>query len=293
VVETSLFGWEAAARLAWRGDDPPGALHILDEAEASMGARHGERARRLVRLARAKLILQTPGDLAAASLGVELAAIGGDAVSVGLGRAFTQTARLTLARHEARCGDPRWAISLVQPIQASAQRAGRIPAWAEASLIHAGALARLEDGVRAMRYAWPAIGQLASSGHVSMIADEAVMLAPLLEELIAHAAKAGGRDDPAIAAVVQRLAARGGRLAWMIIDSAQPPAPADPAVPLTSMERRVLGLAAEGLSNAQIAARTLTRLTTIKWHMRNIFQKLDVRSRTAALAQARRAGLDL
>lgn len=43
VVETSLFGWEAAA------------LRILDEAEASMGARHGERAWRLARLARAKL----------------------------------------------------------------------------------------------------------------------------------------------------------------------------------------------------------------------------------------------
>jgi LuxR family maltose regulon positive regulatory protein len=62
---------------------------------------------------------------------------------------------------------------------------------------------------------------------------------------------------------------------------------------LTEMERRVLSLAAEGCSNAQIAERTLTQLTTVKWHMHNIFAKLSVRSRTAAIVQARRAGLDL
>ncbi len=61
--------------------------------------------------------------------------------------------------------------------------------------------------------------------------------------------------------------------------------------PLSDRELEVLGLIAEGLSNREIAERLVLSLGTVKVHTRNIYGKLDVNSRTQALARA--AQLDL
>lgn len=292
VVETSLMGWEAAARVALHDQGVAAALRTFAEAESTVATWHGERARRLVRLARARLVLQCPGEDAISGLRVELEAVCNDEIARSLCRSYAETARLTLARYEARRGDPRRAISIAQPIQAAALKLNRMLVWGEASLIYAGALARQDDHKRALRIAWSAIRRLAAGGYMSAIADEHLLLAPLVDALLAQSDRATDREDHAAVEAVQRLAARCGRQA--LPASGRTPLDEDAApIALTDTERRVLGLAAAGCSNAEIAARTLTQLTTVKWHMHNIFAKLSVRSRTAAIVQARRAGLDL
>jgi LuxR family transcriptional regulator, maltose regulon positive regulatory protein len=61
--------------------------------------------------------------------------------------------------------------------------------------------------------------------------------------------------------------------------------------PLTSREIEVLGLIATGASNAVIAQRLIVSLGTVKKHTANIFGKLQVQSRTQAVARARELGL--
>lgn len=60
---------------------------------------------------------------------------------------------------------------------------------------------------------------------------------------------------------------------------------------LTGRELEVLTLLAHGLSNKEIAARLFVAETTVKSHLRHIFEKLNVLSRTEAIATASRRGL--
>jgi len=56
---------------------------------------------------------------------------------------------------------------------------------------------------------------------------------------------------------------------------------------LTDREAEVLGLVALGLTNGEIAARLVLSRTTVRTHLENIFGKLDVHTRTAAVARQR------
>ena len=64
----------------------------------------------------------------------------------------------------------------------------------------------------------------------------------------------------------------------------------EPSSPLTSREVSVLVLVAEGLTNYAIAYRLGISENTVKNHLRNVHQKLDVRCRTQAVTVATRAG---
>ena len=64
-----------------------------------------------------------------------------------------------------------------------------------------------------------------------------------------------------------------------------------PLAELTSREREILGLLAEGLTNRQIAERLVISEHTVHRHVTNILRKLDVPSRSAAAAIAGRESM--
>ncbi len=57
--------------------------------------------------------------------------------------------------------------------------------------------------------------------------------------------------------------------------------------PLSGRELEILKLIPQGLSNREIGARLFLALDTVKGHNRKIFDKLQVQSRTEAIARAR------
>ncbi|MCK9285866.1 MAG: LuxR C-terminal-related transcriptional regulator [Rhodocyclaceae bacterium] len=57
--------------------------------------------------------------------------------------------------------------------------------------------------------------------------------------------------------------------------------------PLTARQMELLGLLDAGLSNQQLADQIGVSLTTIKWHLQQLYAKFGVSSRSAALARAR------
>ena len=90
--------------------------------------------------------------------------------------------------------------------------------------------------------------------------------------------------------VVFSAAVAGRVLAWFRSGGAG----ADRVVPfpeLTEREREVLDLVARGLTNAEIARRLVVSDKTVRNHVSNVFAKLHVASRAAAVARARDAGL--
>ncbi|HEV6953394.1 MAG TPA: response regulator transcription factor [Promicromonospora sp.] len=69
------------------------------------------------------------------------------------------------------------------------------------------------------------------------------------------------------------------------------PRAAQGAPPLTPREREVLGLVADGLTNAEIAAALVVGVETVRTHVASVLAKLGARDRTQAVVLGYRAGL--
>src|SRR5713101_5018498 len=132
-------------------------------------------------------------------------------------------------------------------------------------------------------------------GYVRIFVDEGPPMAVLLAKLHEHSQK---RPRAALMnvplAYIERLLAllRGERVQEGISPAATSSSTAlTPAQsllnPLTERELEVLRLIAAGLSNRDIAARLVLALSTVKSYVNTIYSKLQVESRTQAVARAR------
>lgn len=64
------------------------------------------------------------------------------------------------------------------------------------------------------------------------------------------------------------------------------------AASISQREQQILQMVCSGLSNNEIAEKCSVSISTVKTHLAHIFRKLNVNSRTKAIAQARALNLD-
>ena len=106
-----------------------------------------------------------------------------------------------------------------------------------------------------------------------------------------RALPAGDYRARAAVASLSRLAQRAHSEALSLADSPQAaPDQQQPAHPFSPREYQVLGLAAQGLTNKEIAFRLGISERTVQFHVNSIFNKTATSSRTEAVALALRKG---
>jgi DNA-binding NarL/FixJ family response regulator len=101
------------------------------------------------------------------------------------------------------------------------------------------------------------------------------------------------RPEEVLAAI--RIVARGDSLLFpaairALAQSRLGPGGQDPTGSLTEREGQILRLMATGLSNAEIAARLMLGVETVKTHVGNVLAKLGARDRTQAVITAYESG---
>ena len=128
------------------------------------------------------------------------------------------------------------------------------------------------------------IAVVAQSEDVRAALAAALDASPAFEVVDAGASVADVSTDAELVVV-----ARDGRGASRVTRAMDPEIMTAPV--LTHREREILALLADGLGNKQIAARLGISTNTVKTQLELLFEKLDVSSRTEAVATAARMGL--
>ncbi|MBJ7356093.1 LuxR C-terminal-related transcriptional regulator [Nocardioides sp.] len=165
------------------------------------------------------------------------------------------------------------AAGLLDRLQEAAQSGGRTGAVIEVLVLRALVAQRQGDPRTALAAVSRALELAEPEGHVQVFVDEGEPMASLL-----RAAAASGHGP----AYLHRLLAGQGATA----PSSRRPRSGDPVEPLSERERDVLRLLATDLSGPEIARRLVVSLNTVRTHTKNIYAKLGVNSRRAAVRRA-------
>lgn len=179
------------------------------------------------------------------------------------------------------------AMGLLVRLLKAAEEGGRIGSLIEILVLQSLAYHLRGDTPAALMPLRRALTLAEPEGYVRMFLDEGLSMMQLLRQAAAREIKP--RQGLATYSV-ELLAAFEAEKRKS--EGKSPLSPTQPLIePLSQRELKILQLIAQGLSNREIGERLFIALDTVKGHNRNIFDKLQVQSRTEAIARARELGL--
>jgi LuxR family maltose regulon positive regulatory protein len=280
VVDTAAFGLDAAVKL-WRGE--AGEVVSLAEMRELAGAYPPRLAlmlscflvRRLLRLGRAE-----EAQAEAAQIG--MTADGGEGVPESASfRDLWWAAEIELA---VAAGRVRQAAALVAEQSRLARKQGRWGRLTELALDEAAISLCSHNPQPAARHLVRAVTLAARRHYLRPFRDRAALVAGLVNETKARDWGFALEEERSFFAAICRDLPLGGGALPAELGGGLSDTP-------TARELELLGLVEAGLSNQQLADRLSVSVATVKWHLYNLYAKLGVSSRSAALSRARGLGL--
>ena len=190
-------------------------------------------------------------------------------------------ARVLIAEYQSVASEDKIkdALGLLSRLLQTAENAKRMGSMLE--ILTAQALAFHAHGEQSQSFASlnRALTLAEPEGYFRFFVNEGESIVGLLKALI-HS-----REDDRLNNYIRKL--------LNAFDKTKPePANAQPLIdPLSERELEVLRLVADGLSNDEISQKLFLALSTVKGHNLRIFNKLQAKSRTEAVARARELGL--
>jgi LuxR family transcriptional regulator, maltose regulon positive regulatory protein len=201
---------------------------------------------------------------------------------------------LTFARWliAAGCAEP--ALPLLARLQKSAENGARGRVVIEVLILQAIAYQAAGDEEKALETLEQALVLAEPESYVRSFIDEGEALTKILRQLLKQNGKRWETENPARLRYVIKLNEASGtseprqktppsqaeNLPWWYIND-----------PLSERELEVMQQLSQGLSNHEIANKLFISTGTVKRHISNIYQKLDVHSRVQAVELARKFGL--
>jgi DNA-binding CsgD family transcriptional regulator len=195
-----------------------------------------------------------------------------------------------LVRARIARGEPDEAAAAVESLREIERLVGTAPVRAHADLADGILAAARGDHDRARTLLEDAVDRFERSGGPFETARARIELATTLVALN-RPDTAEREAAAALHALVELGAPVEAERARRLLDAARRTGSRTGMPEVTARERQVLALLAEGLTNRQIAERLVVSEHTVHRHVTNILRKLDLPSRTAAAAEAVRAGL--
>jgi LuxR family transcriptional regulator, maltose regulon positive regulatory protein len=264
VIDRFVVSQVFLARLKMARSDLVEAQAILSEAEQS--TRQNNFVYRMPEVAAAQvLLLLRQGNLAAAAH-----------------LAQTYDLPIIQARVHLAQANPAAALALLERLRQQMEAKRWENERLNVMVLQAVALSALGQKDQAVQGLGDALALAEPGGFMRIFIDEGLPMAELLSEAIAR----GVATDYA------------GKLLAAFEIEKHPDKPKSElshtqglVEPLSQRELEVLQLIAQGLSNGEIGKRLFLALNTVKGHNRIIFDKLQVQSRTEAVARARQLGL--
>jgi LuxR family maltose regulon positive regulatory protein len=176
---------------------------------------------------------------------------------------------------------------------AEARRQGRVLRAIQVLCLRAAVQAARGNRDEALRTLSEALSIGAIHGACRVFADEGPVLLELLREVAQRGMSIKGSAYEEHASgymqdIVDAIQSRSDRKR----PDTLPLAPSHPDVcGLSERELQILKLVVRGLGNRDLAAQLFLSEATVKWHLRNIYAKLDVSNRSSAIARAHELSL--
>jgi LuxR family maltose regulon positive regulatory protein len=263
VIDRYLLSEMFLARLKLAQGDVAGASAILTRSEQDARAKNF--ALRMPELAAGRVpILLAQGDVAAAA---QLAQTYNLPMS---------QARVLLAK-----GDANAALAVLEPLREFVTAKNWADERLKVMVLQIVALALNQERDSSIALLGDALALAGPGGFIRLFVDEGEAMRLLISDFRSR------NQDHAHRAYAEKLLTAFPKQPQSKIENRN----SEMLEPLSERELEILRLLAQGYSNQEICERLFLALSTVKGHNRIIFDKLQVKSRTEAVARARALGL--